>query len=602
MASCITAQWSGSVCPQVRLTVTSADVNGGTAKLSWTLEYVAHGYAADVSSARPYTVTINGVKYTGTYNIDGVSSTKTIRTGTLNVAKDTTSKTINFSVSFDFNLTWSGVYGGTKTASGSLSVSAKTKYTISYNANGGTGAPSSQSKWYGQAITLSTTKPTRVGYVFQGWGKSATTTTVSYDPGDTYSPNANATLYAVWKIITYTISYDANGGSGKPANQTKTYGKTLTLSSTIPTRSGYTFLGWSTSSTATSETWKAGGSYTVNASDVLYAVWKLAYSKPKISNYTVNRCDADGVADDGANGPTYAHVKFKWSTTNDVIKIEIFASSSEGTVSQEVSASGKSGSVDVILAFTLSAEVTWDIKVTVTDSGGSTSSYKSLPGFIIPFDVLNGGEGVSFGKPAELTDYADFGFKTRHRDHMYFDKGIYIYGTKPDGTSVAVVNTQNTNGDTYFGYGNYTSKSGNTSLCGNDVSIYVANIPTPRGFRPYFRAGDDPISVSINTAGYVTSGGTEVNFIVPLSKTVLGNPSVSAAGNSGFMLRQDGKYTHGCSSTTCCHPDGSPAYTCRLVVGIGVIVTAHFSESQAAINVVNNAPIGVYWSGTITLS
>ena len=76
------------------------------------------------------------------------------------------------------------------------------------------------------------------------------------------------------KQLAGALSYlGANhGGSGAPASQTKTHGVTLTLSSTKPTRSGYTFKGWSTSSTATSASYSAGGSYTTNASATLYAV------------------------------------------------------------------------------------------------------------------------------------------------------------------------------------------------------------------------------------------------------------------------------------------------------------------------------------------
>ena len=73
---------------------------------------------------------------------------------------------------------------------------------------------------------------------------------------------------------TYTIYYNANGGSGAPSSQTKTYGVNLTLSSTKPTREGYTFLGWATSSTATSASYQPGGSYTANDGATLYAVWK----------------------------------------------------------------------------------------------------------------------------------------------------------------------------------------------------------------------------------------------------------------------------------------------------------------------------------------
>lgn len=73
---------------------------------------------------------------------------------------------------------------------------------------------------------------------------------------------------------TYTVSYDANGGTGAPESQTKTHGVTLTLSSHRPTRNGYTFLGWSKSSTATTAAYSAGGSYTANSSVTLYAVWQ----------------------------------------------------------------------------------------------------------------------------------------------------------------------------------------------------------------------------------------------------------------------------------------------------------------------------------------
>ncbi|MDR1767565.1 MAG: InlB B-repeat-containing protein [Propionibacteriaceae bacterium] len=78
---------------------------------------------------------------------------------------------------------------------------------------------------------------------------------------------------------TYTITYDANGGSGAPAPQTKTSGKALTLSSAKPTRATYTFLGWSTSSTATGgdSAYAPGKSYTQDKSITLYAIWAVNY-------------------------------------------------------------------------------------------------------------------------------------------------------------------------------------------------------------------------------------------------------------------------------------------------------------------------------------
>ena len=166
------------------------------------------------------------------------------------------------------------------------------KYTVSYNANGGSGAPSSQTKAYGLDLTLSSTTPTRSGYTFKGWGTSSSSTTASYQPGGTYTSNSSRTLYAIWESnapTTYTVSYNANGGSGAPASQTKTHGVTLTLSSTKPSRSGYTFLGWSTSSSAKTASYSAGGSYTTNASCTMYAVWSCSHSST--SQSYVTGCD-----------------------------------------------------------------------------------------------------------------------------------------------------------------------------------------------------------------------------------------------------------------------------------------------------------------------
>lgn len=154
----------------------------------------------------------------------------------------------------------------------------KRTYIVSYNANGGSGAPGSQTKTYGVNLTLSSTVPTRSGYTFQGWALSASGGAV-YSPGDTYSDNASVTLYAAWQSdgpTTYTVHYNANGGTGAPASQTKTHGVALTLRTGIPTREGSDFLGWGTSAAATSPTYQPGGTYTANASITLYAVWSDA--------------------------------------------------------------------------------------------------------------------------------------------------------------------------------------------------------------------------------------------------------------------------------------------------------------------------------------
>lgn len=116
------------------------------------------------------------------------------------------------------------------------------------------------------------------GYTFMGWATTSSSATVEYADGQSVE-NLSAVsgdtikLYAVWKADTYTINYNANGGSGAPPDQTVTNGA-ATLSSTIPVRSGYIFLGWSTSSTAASAMYLTGSSISLESNTTLYAVWQ----------------------------------------------------------------------------------------------------------------------------------------------------------------------------------------------------------------------------------------------------------------------------------------------------------------------------------------
>jgi uncharacterized protein (TIGR02145 family)/uncharacterized repeat protein (TIGR02543 family) len=69
------------------------------------------------------------------------------------------------------------------------------------------------------------------------------------------------------------VTYNANNGTGAPANQTKTHGVALTLSAAVPTRTGYAFAGWNTSANGSGESYASGASYTANAGVTLYAQW-----------------------------------------------------------------------------------------------------------------------------------------------------------------------------------------------------------------------------------------------------------------------------------------------------------------------------------------
>lgn len=380
--------------------------------------------------------------FTGTYSISGnASASKTI--------------TVTFK-----NYNTDNGDSATKTISFTVTVPAWTSYTITFNANGGSGAPSSQTKWKDQTLTLSSTKPTRTGYTFLGWSTSSTATSATYAAGGSYTANSAATLYAVWKAITYTITFNANGGSGAPSSQTKTYGKTLTLSSTVPTRTNYNFKGWGTSASATTVTYAAGGSYTANAAATLYAVWELAYTKPRITDLTVVRCDSSGTAtDEGQNGL----VEFNWACDKTVSSVVIkwkLASDSTWT-STTVTASGTSGSVSQVIGDdALSTENTYDVYVTVTDSGGSSYTITSLTSMKFAIDIKSGGTGIAFGKAAETDDLADFAWTAKFREG--FEQVVLANGTDLD--TVFTPNTYTGNNATSAGYVNLPFTSGTFTL------------------------------------------------------------------------------------------------------------------------------------------
>lgn len=335
-----------------------------------------------------------------------------------------------------FYASFSGIdmLNGTMYVNTRYTILKKDSYKITFNANGGSNAPSSQTKWYGETLTLSSTKPTRTGYTFLGWGTSSSSTSVAYSAGGSYTKNESDTLYAVWKANTYSIIFDANGGSGGPTSQTKTYGVTLVLSSTIPTRTNYNFEGWSTSSTATSSEYSAGGNYTANTSATLYAVWSLAYSKPRITNFSARRVNANDQFDDQG---TTCKVVFDWATDNQVTAITVSyrqISTGENWSSISLTAQGTSGSVNQNLSPEFSVDTSYEIKVTVADGADlSYSSYvtQTLSSGKFLLDFKAGGDGIAIGKAAENVGF-DVYMDTNFEKSVTMRGEIEIYGSQPN--------------------------------------------------------------------------------------------------------------------------------------------------------------------------
>ena len=256
--------------------------------------------------------------------------------------------------------------GSTKTAraNGSLTFSTLNEYTVSYNANGGTTTPSSQTVIEGNSITLAsaikhnnTKTSTQISvqylanggtgipntihlgecvdtttYTFNGWHAGSTTGT-SYEAGTNYKPSGSITMYAGWNTST-----------------SRTKNPTITLSTTVPTRENYTFLGWSTSNTATTATYQPGQAYTFSASTKLYAVWR-------------------------PNPPHNVAVNFVSNTLNS---ITVSVAASGLTISKYIlhygSATYDMGTNTTYTIPNLSIDTNYQIYVSATNIGGTTDS------------------------------------------------------------------------------------------------------------------------------------------------------------------------------------------------------------------------------------
>lgn len=378
------------------VSATVSNVDNDTSRITWSARVEMYNAAQYGVGVKCYVGGTLRKTDTGYLSSSPGTSYKTAASvsGTTDYTRGTSAKSVTVTVNaYGTTVSGYGSAGGSASASVTVTIPALPSYTVAYNANGGSGAPGSQTKWYGKTLKLSSTKPTRTGYTFQGWATSSGGS-VAYAAGANYTSNASATLYAVWKANTWAISYNANGGSGAPAAQTKIYGQTLTLSSTKPTRTNYNFLGWSTSSSATSAQYAAGGTFTTNANVTLYAVWQLAYVAPRITNLKADRCNSAGtLTEDG----TYARITFNWATDKTVSSIQITCNGA----TTNVSGSGTSGSVTkVVGAGGLNTEYSYAVTVKVADSMGSSTQGQTVAplDYIIDFSP-QGGVGVGIPAP-----------------------------------------------------------------------------------------------------------------------------------------------------------------------------------------------------------
>jgi len=159
-------------------------------------------------------------------------------------------------------------------------------YTLTYDKNGGDGEMSPQTVVKGESINLLANAFTKTGYTFVGWSTASSATSATYTDKQNITPNSDMILYAVWKE-NYTITYNANGGTGSMASQTVVKGNSIELRENTFTSNTHIFIGWSTNSNAVSATYVDKQNITPTASMTLYAIWgeKILSDVVKVGDY-----------------------------------------------------------------------------------------------------------------------------------------------------------------------------------------------------------------------------------------------------------------------------------------------------------------------------
>ena len=160
-------------------------------------------------------------------------------------------------------------------------VFSATAFFVRFNANGGTGTMADQTIPVGETQALTANAFTREGYVFAGWSDT-TDGSVVYANGQSVTNLAAAgetfNLYAQW-TATYTVHFNANGGTGTMDDQTIAVGATTNLTANAFTRDGYYFEGWNTQTDGLGTNYADGASVTnltttEGATFNLYAQWR----------------------------------------------------------------------------------------------------------------------------------------------------------------------------------------------------------------------------------------------------------------------------------------------------------------------------------------
>lgn len=269
----------------------------------------------------------------------------------------------------------------------------------------------------GKKKTSSSLSPLYTNYYSFSKTTSSSSQTISFKMWTSHGSTTLTLSFTVPALNTYTLSYNANGGSGAPASQTLYYNTAGTVRSATPTRSGYAFQRWASTSAGGTPTYNPNSSITITSNKTLYAVWQATYTIPKVKTITAYRVADNATGQDPqlVNDGTRAYVKFTTDKgtninsngylTNSTLKLN--NSTASWSTNGPLTVNTTNSSINTYYGYidNLDNDSTFNISITVTVTTTQNNSATFTAGTFISaevyiIDISADGKRISFGHKA----------------------------------------------------------------------------------------------------------------------------------------------------------------------------------------------------------
>lgn len=227
-------------------------------------------------------------------------------------------------------------------------------YRIQFDKNddNATGYTPMMTMTYGVSADLNLNEYVNSGYAFVGWNTKPNGTGTAYTDGQSVKNisidhNSTVTLYAQWGANKYNVIYISNGATNVPSTGIKEYGKNYTISTQIPVKTGYSFIGWSTTNSEDNVDYKSGDTYTKNEQLTLYAIWSIKSSTNTINHILIGFNNGEGNYNNGTQylvkSDTFTCEYNEKFVLNDTNKLDNIPNGFKLNTSFEYIKSGSSG-------------------------------------------------------------------------------------------------------------------------------------------------------------------------------------------------------------------------------------------------------------------